>query len=218
MRSTFVTTFAMTAALVLAVTPTPAAGGTQLFKLIPSDGRVEEHFGISVGISGNTVIVGTTIAEAAYLYNASTGQEIAILVSNDSAPSDLFGESVGISGTKCIVGARWNEDVGLGSTYLYELACGGGEFLRGDADGDGSFNGLVDGLFIFNYQFSGGEAPPCMEAADADDSGTFSGLVDGIYALNHQFNGGPPPGAPHPDCGVDPEPAMGIGCVTSACP
>lgn len=88
------------------------------------------------------------------------------------------------------------------------------QFIRGDADGNGEFNGLVDGLLVLNFQFQGGPPPPCMEAADADSNATINGLVDGLYTLAHQFTGGPPPPAPFPLCGVDPDPAMSLGCNT----
>jgi hypothetical protein len=98
-------------------------------------------------------------------------------------------------------------------------ACGGGpDFVRGDASGDGVFNGLVDALFILAFQFQGGSPPVCMEAADADGSGLFNGLVDALYVLAHQFQGGPPPAAPYPDCGPDPDPTSSLGCGPNACP
>ena len=91
-------------------------------------------------------------------------------------------------------------------------------FIRGDADGNAVFNGLVDGLYILSFRFQGGPSPPCMEAADANGSGQFGGLVDGLYVLSHQFQGGPPPPPPYPSCGVDPEPMMSLGCANSTCP
>lgn len=92
-------------------------------------------------------------------------------------------------------------------------------FIRGDADGNGLFNGLADGLYALDYQFQGGPVPPCLEAADADGDGVFNGLADGLHILNHQFNGGPPPAAPYPSCGPDPEPTTTITClVPTACP
>ena len=43
-----------------------------------------------------------------------------------------------------------------------------GAFIRGDFDGDGIFNGLVDALASLAFQFQGGEPSPCAEASDAD--------------------------------------------------
>ncbi len=82
------------------------------------------------------------------------------------------------------------------------------DFIRGDADSDGVFSGLIDGLYILDFQFGNGPPPPCMEAADADGNGIFSGLVDALYVLVHQFQGGAPPPAPYPECGLAPFPML----------
>lgn len=79
-------------------------------------------------------------------------------------------------------------------------------FIRGDVDGDAVFSGLVDALYLLNWQFSGGPNPPCLKAGDADDDGTANGLVDSLYILNHQFAGGPAPLPPYPGAGEDPTP------------
>ena len=89
-----------------------------------------------------------------------------------------------------------------------------GLFRRGDADANGTFNGLVDGLFILNFQFvPGSPPPPCMRAADFDDDGAVNGLVDALGTLNFQFIMGSPPPPPGPlDCGPDPT-ADTLNCV-----
>lgn len=91
------------------------------------------------------------------------------------------------------------------------------DFIRGDADGDGTFNGLADGLYTLEHGFLGGPAPPCMESADADADGIFNALADGLYVLEHAFLGGPPPGAPYPACGADPDEPNSLGCAPNAC-
>lgn len=92
------------------------------------------------------------------------------------------------------------------------------DFIRGDADGNGVFNGLSDALFSLAFQFQGGPAPVCLEAADSDDDGVFNGLSDSLFTLTHQFQGGPPPGAPYPACGQDPDIPGNLGCGTNGCP
>lgn len=94
------------------------------------------------------------------------------------------------------------------------------DFTRGDADADGSFNGLVDALFILFYQFDGGPEPPCFDSADADDDGVVNGLVDALFVLAFQFSGGDPPPPPPPGgpCGSDPT-ADNLGCDSyGVCP
>ena len=87
-------------------------------------------------------------------------------------------------------------------------------FRRGDCDGDGAFNGLLDGLRALNFQFIPGTAmPACFEACDADGDGIFNGLVDGIRILNTRFIPGTiPPPAPGLSCGPDPDPETSLGC------
>ncbi len=93
-------------------------------------------------------------------------------------------------------------------------------FLRGDVDGGGTVNGLVDGLFLLGFQFLGGPEPTCHNAADIDDDGVLNGLVDTLYLLAYSFIGGPPPPDPGPtSCGVDPT-ADGLDCAVASanCP
>ena len=90
-------------------------------------------------------------------------------------------------------------------------------FLRGDFDGDGSFNGLSDGVASLTFGFQGGAPPLCNEASDADGNGTFNPLVDSIYSLAHQFQGGPGPPPPYPACGFDPDPGSSLGCAPNGC-
>jgi hypothetical protein len=98
---------------------------------------------------------------------------------------------------------------------------GGQEFIRGDADDNGSLQ-LTDGIFILNFLFLGGGTPGCTESADADNNGSIQ-LTDGIFILNFLFLGGdatPAPGALA--CGLDPDEAgtfLDSGCEDySSCP
>ena len=86
-------------------------------------------------------------------------------------------------------------------------------FIRGDADGNGVFDGLLDALTILRFQFIAGDAPRCLEAADVDGNGVFNGLFDAIYGLNHHFAGGPAPPHPYPRCGLDLSPTTSLSCL-----
>lgn len=91
----------------------------------------------------------------------------------------------------------------------------GPQFLRGDASGDGLFNALLDGLFMLNYQFNAGLAPPCFDAADASGDNVFNALLDALFVLNYQFNQGLAPPDPGPTlCGVDPDEDAALDCAT----
>ena len=86
-------------------------------------------------------------------------------------------------------------------------------FIRGDVDSDGVFNGLLDSLFLLNHVFLPGTlAPTCLESADVDGDGLVNGLEDAMYALSCQFAGGPCPPGPFPDCDLDPDAANSLGC------
>ncbi len=84
-------------------------------------------------------------------------------------------------------------------------------YMRGDADGDGSFNALIDALYILAFQFiAASPEPPCLDAADANDDGMLNGLLDALVILNMWFTPGTAPlPPPWPDCGfADPD----LGC------
>ena len=121
------------AASVLITAPAHADLGHQLFKLLPTDGAAEDLFGISVGISGTTAIVGAhadddngNLSGSAYLFDTTTGRQIAKLLPNNGAECDFFGLSVGISGSTAIVGAPRETDYTLppGSAYLFDTGTG----------------------------------------------------------------------------------------------
>ena len=105
---------------------------TQQAQLNGSDGAANDSFGTSVGISGDTVIVGAyadTVGAnngqgSAYIFTRTgTGwSQQAQLIATDGAPLDMFGNSVAISGDTAVVGA-YGDDVGAnsdqGSAYVF---------------------------------------------------------------------------------------------------
>ena len=93
------------------------------------------------------------------------------------------------------------------------------EFLRGDANGDGVINPLVEAIFLLAFGFQNGPPPPCLEAAETDGDGVLNALVEAIYILAFGFQNGPPPPPPYPDCGPDPDPEGSLGCESyPVCP
>ena len=86
---------------------------------------------------------------------------------------------------------------------------------RGDANHSGAVN-ITDAIFINNYLYSGGPAPPCINEADANHDGRLDGS-DAAYLLNWLYNGGPAPPTPGPyatTCSVAPAPTISctVGC------
>ncbi len=87
------------------------------------------------------------------------------------------------------------------------------EFLRGDANGNGTVTAILDALYLLQYAFLGGPEPPCMDAADVDGNGIVAGLLDALYLLQWAFLDGAAPPAPGPyDCGPDPN-ANALECL-----
>jgi len=122
----------------------PLSGGwidtNQTAKLTASDANTSDNFGVSVAISGDTVIVGAnwdddggSVSGSAYLFEKPVSggwidaNQTAKLTASDAAIGDNFGVSVAISGTTVIVGAYGDDDggSGSGSAYLFEKPLSG---------------------------------------------------------------------------------------------
>jgi VCBS repeat-containing protein len=107
---------------------TSGALQTTLFNPSPGAG---DQFGRSVGISGNTVVVGaymddTTALDSgqASVFNATTGQLLGVINNPTPASGDQFGFNVAISGSSVIVGAI-SDDAGAtngGRAYIFNTA------------------------------------------------------------------------------------------------
>ncbi len=81
----------------------------------------------------------------------------------------------------------------LGSIFLWQNAAFAGSCcdVPGDANDDGSVN-VGDGVYLINYVFKGGAAPPCLDEGDANADGALN-VGDGVYIINYVFKGGPAP-------------------------
>ncbi len=104
----------------------------QAAKLIANDVRSGDGFGFSVGISGETVIVGAPFADDAsgnsgnaYIFEREelTWTLVEQLIASDAAAGDEFGAAVGISDALPIVGARLTDEtrINSGAVYIYNL-------------------------------------------------------------------------------------------------
>lgn len=83
------------------------ANWTQQAKLTASDGGMDDYFGYSVSLDGETIVVGahredqpTTEAGAAYVFTRTAGAwtQEQKLIASDGASGDYFGYSVALSG------------------------------------------------------------------------------------------------------------------------
>lgn len=133
------------------------ATGSEIHKLLPSDGSAGAEFGRAVAIDDGIAIVGAPFdgsagpySGAAYLFDVDTGVEIAKLVASDGDPYDYFGVTVAIHGNVAIVGAYGDDDRGYqaGAAYLFDTTTGAqvGKLLADDGDDSDNF-GFYVGIY-----------------------------------------------------------------------
>jgi len=67
------------------------------------------------------------------------------------------------------------------------------EGMRGNVDGQfGETPNIADLVYLVDYMFFGGPAPPCFEEADVNGSLSLD-IIDLVYLVDFMFNGGPAP-------------------------
>ena len=163
----------------------------QVAKLLASDGTSSDYFGVSVSISGDTVVVGAQYGDgfvggsgSAYIYERDHGGaggwgQLAKLTASDGSSSDYFGQSVSISGDTVVVGASRN--VNTGSAYVF-----GRDHSGIDAWGQVAKLLVSDGTsgdyFGFAVSISGDTV--IVGAYWDDDSGEQSGSAD-VFGRDH---------------------------------
>ncbi len=82
----------------------------------------------------------------------------------------------------------------LNPAYLLPVTVTIQDFICGDADGNGEGPYVSDLVFLVNYVFKGGDAPPVIAAADANgEDGDIINVADLTYMVNYIFKSGPPP-------------------------
>lgn len=100
-------------------------------RLEASDGRLNDRFGWSVAVSGDTALIGaigdSSSPGSAYVFtrSGSTWTEMQKLVAGDGAAGDKFGHAVSISSGLAFVGAPGHASQGAGSGSVYAFTRGG---------------------------------------------------------------------------------------------
>ena len=150
----------------------PASGvwddATETAKLTASDGAADDEFGRSVGIDGNTVVVGAPQTDdvddnnmsvsdsgSAYVFTKpgagwATATETAKLTAYNGAADDKFGRSVAVDRDTVVVGAHLVDHVDgdgntvrdSGAAYVYEVS----EWTAMANSGAGATSSTVTGL------------------------------------------------------------------------
>lgn len=112
-------------------------GWTETAKLKASDGAVDDRFGASVSISGNTTVIGSNKdgnlgyeSGSAYVfqYNGTGWAKVAKLTASDGAGCDRFGTSVSVSGDTAVIGSYLHDDISFdddrgtnrGAAYIFQ--------------------------------------------------------------------------------------------------
>lgn len=144
-------------------------------QLTASDGEEFDQFGVSIAVSGATIVVGAPFDDvgptfnqgSAYVFNRQGGSwvETEKLTASDGTPGDQFGWSVGVSGSTIVVGS-------INDT-------GDGNFLQGSA-------------YVFNHQGGSWVETQKLTASDGEDSDAFgwSVAVSGsTIVVSALFNG-----------------------------
>lgn len=119
---------------------------TEQAKLLPSDPSPEDHFGVSVAIEDDTILVGShwdndngSDSGSVYLFTRSgtTWQEEAKLLASDGTAADDFGFSVALEANTAVVGADLSDGTNFdcGSAYLFNLSSSGSPYCFGDGSG-----------------------------------------------------------------------------------
>ena len=95
----------------------------------------------------------------------------------------------------------FDQDESLAGSAAITISRAGGEFIRGDSNGDLSVN-VLDAIATIFFLFQGLPLP-CPDAADFDDTGTVN-IRDALGILGYLFRHEAPPPAPFPEAGIDP--------------
>ncbi len=110
-----------------------APTGIQTAKLFPQNASTNNDFGQSVAIDNGIVAIGAPNAEvngnstgAAYLFDASTGNQLGKLIPDDGATKDRFGWCIAIDNGIVAVGAKFSDHNGFnsGAAYLFDATTG----------------------------------------------------------------------------------------------
>jgi hypothetical protein len=132
--------FLLIAILLCVAAATPAAWAqTQVAKLVPADGTLEDHYGQAVAISGDVAAVGVQFndaegenAGAVYVYRRSGAAwpQEAKLTAGDAGYSDRFGAAVALAGDMLLVGAPEDDDIAPNSGAVYVFKCVNGVWTQ----------------------------------------------------------------------------------------
>ena len=172
-------------------------------KLVALDKASEDHFGVSVSISGNYILAGAFLededengsntqsgAGSAYVFELNGGSwtEVQKIVSSDRSANDNFGNAVSISGGNILIGADLEDHDEAGSNYVNNA--GSVYFYEGGCLCDMNIttwaNTICEGFsngFATVNSITGGEGPYSYLWSNGGTSATIAGLTAGTYTV-----------------------------------
>ena len=151
----------------------------EVTQLTASDAAIGDEFGVSVSVSGDTLVVGAFAADgvgsdsgSAYVFERGLGGpdnwgEVTKLTASDAADGDIFGARVSVNGDSLVVGAPQDDDAGgdSGSAYVFLRDLGGPDAWGELADLTAS-DGAAGDRFGISVSVSG---DTLVVGADQDD-------------------------------------------------
>jgi len=171
---------------------------TEQQKLTANDGAVNDQYGITISLAGDTVAIGAPFDDdngfdsgSAYVYSLNAGVWILQqkLTTSDGAPGDQYGWSVALEGDSALIGARFDDDKGFnsGSAYLYNLDAGAWVMKQKLIAADGAVNDQ------FGWSVALDDDTAVIGARFDDDTGINSGSAyvytrsDGEWGLQQNL-------------------------------
>jgi hypothetical protein len=174
----------------------------QAAKLFGDDTSEIDHFGINVGISGNTAVVGANLDDhsepggddigTAYIFQEDTAgawRQVAKLLPSDGRSRDHFGESVAIDGLTAVIGAPEDDEGNneTGAAFVFRAGADGrwrqmAKLTASDAGNSDSFGWSVaisgDDIIVgANGGFSGNDYPGAAYIFREDQSGRWNEIA-----------------------------------------
>jgi len=167
---------------VFASTQSHAGVWGQEKELWASDGQSGDYFGNRLELDSTTLLVGSPLADAAYIYEKDAGGtdnwgEVVKLTASDGEDGDWFGVDVSIDGDTAVAGAFFGSGTGAGdgAAYIFHRNEGGtdnwGEVKKLTRSGTGSLNDY------FGIRVTNAGDLVAIGAQGVDDFGTDVGAV-----------------------------------------
>jgi hypothetical protein len=159
-----------------------------VIKLTAPQPAIDDHFGESVAVSGDLIVVGCPYDDgdaentgAAYVFHRGQGGPdnwglVSTLTASDAAWLDNLGNAVSIDGTRAVIGAAVNDTPAgsnAGAACVFDLECA---ICPADVNGDGTV--AVDDLVAIIMAW--GKCTGCPADVDGDGKVDVSDLVAAI--------------------------------------